>query len=136
MDQRREGRNHLNENEAVPLNDLETAEAKVVEQFAGQRPRGAGRKGGASYGVFVRRNEHRRRCLCAPRPDAGGQAPDLGSLRRPRLVRRKTRGKLGGWQDIAVAEASFQKLALPCNRSCGSRAGRVSATALRPRLPA
>ena len=89
--------------EVVPLADLESAGAKVVEQLLANAPEALGRNQGAGDGKLIWRHGRGRRCLCAPGPDACGQAPDSGSLGGPCLVRRKTRGQVGERQGIALA---------------------------------
>ena len=80
--------------EVVPLADLESAGAKVVEQLLANAPRCLGGDQAAGDGKRVRRHERRRRGLCAAREDACGEAPDKGGLGGPGVVRGKARGEL------------------------------------------
>ena len=96
--------------EVVPLAELESAGAKMVEQLLANGPAGAGRNQGIGDGKFVWRHGRRRRKLCAAGADAFRPAPDVGGFRRSGLVRRKARGKLGRGEGIKTAQQPRQML--------------------------
>ncbi len=95
--------------EVVPLAELESAGAKVVEQLLANGPDAIAETKAARDGKLVRRHGRRRRRLCAAGEDARGQAADHGGVGRAGVLCREARGELG--QDVTnMDDASGYRL--------------------------